>query len=609
MPEGKERLEDRVAQVEKELSALALRVEELTAALESGKTIEPTERSVSAEKRAPAEASEKVMDWVGRLSLLQRVSTLCFLLVVALLLRTVTDNEIIDQQVGSLLGMLYAAGLIGWGWFLYRRQSPLAPVFSVCGALLVFAIVLETHEHYEALPTVPAYFLLTAAGVAMALISHFYRVALPVFVGTLGMSLAGVALGFPAPIFSFLTVLVLVANALGTFATRLQRCTWLRWILLIVTVLMVQVWSFRLGIFLTRMPDGELPFSVSGFFPALVIFGIFFLGIAIAGILGRITERISRFDLMLPVINAVWIFAAASYVVGVGMGSEVGLGVVGVLAALAHFGVAWWFHRRGGEGAPGVNSFAVAGAVLLVMSLSMALGSDLIALAILSAVALGMAYVSRICRSGGIRMTSYLMQVYAGGALVMLLQTSEAAAPSAVGAAASAALAAMAFWHYLWARKYPPSLESKVFSRFDSKDRSATVVLVTALVSGFFTLRVGVYQALDLTLSGQQLVAAFSAGESVLINLSAAVLMCYAFARRNKEVRNVAIMVTVIGGLKVFLLDLFGLEGIPVVASVFSFGVAAFLESFALSRWQRIDTLRVSKWEPPEGNEVAEKSK
>jgi hypothetical protein len=34
-----------------------------------------------------------------------------------------------------------------------------------------------------------------------------------------------------------------------------------------------------------------------------------------------------------------------------------------------------------------------------------------------------------------------------------------------------------------------------------------------------------------------------------------------------------------------------------------SFGVTAFLESFALSRWQKIDLLRVSKYprEPEEG--------
>jgi hypothetical protein len=79
--------------------------------------------------------------------------------------------------------------------------------------------------------------------------------------------------------------------------------------------------------------------------------------------------------------------------------------------------------------------------------------------------------------------------------------------------------------------------------------------------------------------------------------------MCFAFARRDKQVRNVAILITLIGAGKVFLLDLFSMRGVPIVASLLSFGVTAFLESFALSRWQRIDALRVSKFphEPDEG--------
>jgi hypothetical protein len=119
---------------------------------------------------------------------------------------------------------------------------------------------------------------------------------------------------------------------------------------------------------------------------------------------------------------------------------------------------------------------------------------------------------------------------------------------------------------------------------------------MASLLGGFFVLRVGVYQAIVGLIPGEEISPVFSSAQTVIINLSAAVLMCFAFMRRNKEVRNVAILVTIIGGVKVFMIDLFGLAGVPVVVSVLSFGVAASLESFALSRWQRIDMLRVSKW-------------
>jgi hypothetical protein len=63
--------------------------------------------------------------------------------------------------------------------------------------------------------------------------------------------------------------------------------------------------------------------------------------------------------------------------------------------------------------------------------------------------------------------------------------------------------------------------------------------------------------------------------------------MLFAYFRHNKEVRNVAILITLVGAVKVFLYDLLGAHGIPLVASVFTFGLAAAIESVALGRWQK----------------------
>lgn len=601
MSDQRDSLERRVDEIEAQVNALSRKVDALTALLKMADLSSSTGPKAETPPIAPAEASERVLAWVGQASLLQRLATICFLMVVALILRTVTDNNIIDQQVGSLLGMTYASVLIALGWHLYRRSNPLAPVFAVSGALLMFLIVLETHEHFESLPTVPAYVILTFTGAAMAAISHLFRVALPVFVGALGMSLAGVALDFPHPVFPYLVVLLLVANILGAFATRLQRCTWLRGILLAVTLFMMLVWAFRLGTLLTGAAPEELPFSVAGFFPAVVGFGLAYLIMATMGILGRITERVSKFDYILPTINAVWSFAVARYAVNAGLGDVTVLGIAGVAAALGHLGVAYWLGSRNLEGARGTNSLTLAGAILLLMALPAATGSKLMGLMLLSAAAFGLAVLSRIWRSGGVRLTSYLAQIYACGALALLLRVTEMKDPSLVGAAASGALACIALGHYLWARNYYPPRESVLFTRFDKNDRSAAILLLASLVSGFFTLRVGLYQALLQTVPGEELAPAFACTQTVLINVSAAVLMCVAFARRNKEIRNVAILVTILGGGKVFLVDLFGIRGLPVVVSVLSFGLAAAIESFALTRWQRLDMLRVSKW-PREEN-------
>ena len=108
-----------------------------------------------------------------------------------------------------------------------------------------------------------------------------------------------------------------------------------------------------------------------------------------------------------------------------------------------------------------------------------------------------------------------------------------------------------------------------------------------ALVCGFFTIRVGIYQILELNMAGEQMEAAFSSAQTLMINLTAVVLMGYAFFRGDREIRNLAILVMLIGGVKVFFFDLFNFGGLAVVVCVFSFGIAALLASYTLSRWQR----------------------
>ena len=78
-------------------------------------------------------------------------------------------------------------------------------------------------------------------------------------------------------------------------------------------------------------------------------------------------------------------------------------------------------------------------------------------------------------------------------------------------------------------------------------------------------------------------------GQTVIVNFAAAGLLLYSFGRRDKELRNVAIFVAIVGAGRVFLLDLFGLRGVPLVASVFSFGLGIMLISVALSRWQKLE--------------------
>ncbi len=198
----------RVEELTARIQALTETVDQLSARLSqsSSATVDSTppasDTPVEKEFMDLSLVTEEILDWAGKSSLLPRISTLCFLLVVALGLRTLTDNNIIETLLGSALGMGYAALLILTGWFGYARGNPLAPVFAACGAALMAIIVVETHTRFQSLPLVPAYLTLMATGVGTALISYRYNVLAPISFGTLGMCLAGAAMGLPRSSFS-----------------------------------------------------------------------------------------------------------------------------------------------------------------------------------------------------------------------------------------------------------------------------------------------------------------------------------------------------------------------------------------------------------------------
>src|SRR5512143_3826454 len=355
----------------------------------------------------PDSLSDEVIRWASRASLFPRLATLCFLMVVALILRTITDNGIVNPLLGMGLGMGYAAALMVAGWYLYRRSSSLAPVFVACGAILISSIVVETHARFGSLPLVPAYWTLMATGAAMASVSRQFSVFLPVSVGTLGMCLAGAAIDYPDPFFPYLFMVLLTANLLGYYAGTLRRCGWLRWTVLLVTLAMFLLWGMRLAAVAARKSDPAPTLAPGWFLPVLAVVSVAFLTIALLGIVRSHREQVSVFDYCLPTINAVGSYLAAGAVVSEADGSALALSLVAILFALLHFGAAFWLAMRNIEGVPGTNSFVVAGSALLGLALPVALGSGLAAAPVLAAAAVGVAVLSDRWGSGAIRATSY----------------------------------------------------------------------------------------------------------------------------------------------------------------------------------------------------------
>lgn len=574
-------LEAKIEDLNNQLATLSLRVEQLELAMSSGTL--PAAPSEPA-KPAKTKTGNRLLQLMGGSSLLPRIAALCFLLVVALGLRTLTDSGTLDPQIGSILGMVYAAGLAFAGWFRYEKKSALAPVFSISGGLLMFSIVLESHARFESIPAELAYITLAATGIGLALTSYLQRVSLPILVGTFGMCLSSVAIDWPAPFFPYLALVLWLSNILAFFATRLKRCSWLRWVTLVATLFMLMLWRTKLGKFVTFGGDLQANLAPGWIYPITLLLSGTLLAIALIGILRSGEERISKFDLTLPLINVLW----AHWFVRYPVENLSFFGGISTLVAIGHLGLAWYLSRRKLYRAPGTNAFTLAGAALLCVSLPDLFGSMVYALPLLSALALGINLMSARWGSGGMRATAYMLQIFVTLCLTWFLGGAGVSDHFIDGLAVSAICGLLGLAHYRYCRKTSPPEESVLFSRFDRLDRSAVLVLLAGLADGYFMTMVLVYQGL-LRYPDVQLAPAFASIQSVSINGAATVIMSLALAWRNKELRNVAILITIIGGAKVFLGDMLSISGLGLVVSVFSFGMAASLESYALSRWQKVE--------------------
>jgi hypothetical protein len=582
-------LEIHVEQIALQVAALTRKVDALSAKVDLYRHgVRPIMTGSAPGDDEFPDPSEALLSWVGRSSLLQRLSTLCFLLVVALVLRTITDNGMINLQLGSLIGMSYAAALMFLGWRRYRKSNPLAPIFITCGTVLMFTIVVEAHARFEALPSVPAYILLMLTGLITAVISYIHRAPAPVAIGNLGMCLAGAAIDYPSPFFPYLGIVLLTANLLGYFTARTQKYSWLRWVLLLVTLFMINLWGIKLGMILLGGEEPPRILAPAWFLPLLTLFTGTYMITAFFGILRSRPGKISKFELALPTINAAWVFTLARYVVSATSGSNMILGAIGVVVGAGHLTAAMWLAGRDSKGARGANAFVFAGAVLLALALPVFLGGIYLSLPVVSAVAFWAALMSDKWRSGSVRLTSYLLQIYTSATLALILFGWGTTPSFPVSAVSAGGIAGLGLMQYRWCRSRKPPDESAFFQKFDKGDFSAVTIILAALLSAFLMLRVIAHQVLAMILIPAELNNALQCSQSVIINLSAILLMFFALTHRSREVRNVAILVTLIGAVNVFLYDLFRAHGMPLVISVLSFGLATAVESVILGRWQRL---------------------
>lgn len=513
---------------------------------------------------------------------LSATATVSFLLVVALILRTAADSGVINQQIGVFVGLAYAFSLFALEHFRYLRARRAVSVYSTCGAILIFAIVLENRVGLEATFSPLAYVILAASLVAMVTLGIRHAVPTFVAVGALGASVAGIALRFPEPVFPLLAALLLLANASLYFGARAPRSRWMGWTMLAITVFFWVMWAFKLTAAYRQdvQPAGFI--AQHWFLPVLSIFAAYYLGLSVAASM-RSDAAQCRFELALPVMTIAWAYPIARSVVMARYERDDVIGVAGIAVGLAMTLLALWLGRQEGSGRRAATSFVLAALLASSVALRAALQSLSGALVLWCLIGLLTAVLSWKWKSGLLRIVSYVFQLYAcavaifgdGVFALQPLSWSHVGAPLI--------MSVLCFLHYRWCHLRPPLGHGVVFHADNPNDPASVVPLVVALACAFAALRIPWYAWSTHVATTNT----FHCGQSVFLNGMAVALAAIAARTKDSNLLGVACLIALVGAGKVLGYDFFQISGLPLVLSVFSFGMAAALGALIWKRWQR----------------------
>jgi hypothetical protein len=467
---------------------------------------------------------------------------------------------------------------------MVSRKKTLGPIFTICGALLMFALVIETHARFTAYTSVTAYSILLFTMLPLAIMGKRYQRLLFYGVGILGASCAALAIDFPTPFFPHLALFLFAANVIA-FSCEYQKTGRIQIILYTMTVPFWFLWAFRLHAQLGAKGEILPTLALSWFLPVTLLSILTLMGFSVYTSF-RKGDSLIAFDISLPTVNVLWLYPVCSLVVIPWLGDGHLLGYAGLALSMLHFVVAWSifkFSRQGGGA--GICAYVFAGGALMVMSTLSAVDNILLALPFLGLVAVMLSLASQTCEIGGIRLTSYLLQCVATFLGIAYGAFLPGSSTPVLIFSVTCFLAVMSAFQYHWSRTHPINCRIGFFAQFDPRDISAVALLFTALIDGFYMVQLVTYMLLAAFIAdpGNALVGT----QSIIINVGAMGLMTFGLLKKNREILYTAIGVVAIGAVKSIGYDLFTIHGIPLVLSVFSFGAAAAVGSMVFSRWSQ----------------------
>jgi len=569
-----------------ELAALRRRVDELVgrvSALEAG-------QAATAETTPFGESLDVSGDglgfsgWLSGGFVLQKLAALSFILVVALLLRTVSDYGYVNLGVGTILGLAYVTVLVTIGFRLYQQRRPLAPVFAGGGFLLLFAIVVESLNRFAILSTTSAGLILLAALVVGSFMGIRFTAPRLLSVAVIGVAVAGLAGNFPRVVFPAAGGLLLVANLVAALADRRGISRGLKWWVTLLSLLFWALWAFKIAM-AWRQGQALEPFYSGWYLPLLLLFGVFHLVVSVERFFQ--SDKFTAYEAVLPSLNMMLLFLAGRVLVVKVWEAGTLFGALALALAGLHVLLGWRLSLRNDGRCGATGGAMVAGALMLALGLPQLLGGLAWAIPGLAMVAYGLARLSGRCDSAVIRVLSYLYQFLGlsvgvvGGVLISARDGQLLAS-----LASALALGVFSLAQYRWCRRHPPPANNLFFS-LDDRDHAAVVLLLCGL-GGFYFLGALLLDNIATSVLSDP-ANTIRCGRSLLINLGVLVLLLLGSRHRLPELLWVAVTLAVIGALKIFFGDLFKGSGLPLVLSVLSFGVVAATGSVLMGKWQKSD--------------------
>jgi len=590
-PANAEGLPERISLLEQRLTAMNLRLTSLEASL--GREY-PREEYYPAQGktdfRLPGE--EGVWAWLGRNAVLPRVAAVCFMLVFALLLRTVTDNGWIGPGSGTAMGLAYVSLLLVGGWRQYAAGRNLAPVFVACGLLLLFSIIAESRFHFTVLPAWLGAALLCLAAAATLAMALRYRAPAILWLSGCGATIVIFVLDFPNISFPAAALIIILALAAAVRAAEDGLGKGLRWLLLLAVFFLFSIWGYKLVHALKQLAGNEplpaLPPEIfaAWFAPLLLLFLVFLFAWPVRRLL-----RGLDFDLffhLLPMAGAGLLLIGGRVLLDGWLNEPFFTGLLALAAALAILVlIGFRLRKRQPDKASGVASFGSSAALLLFAALPLLTGNFASAQIIQPLLFIALLVFAQKVGSGNLRLLAAFLAltVMASGLLAGVYAGQQASGPASWLAAASAGAAGL--YAYFWCRRNPAP-ENGFFLAADPGDYTALVYLLHGLLGLYFLASLGL-NALLAGLTAEP--ASLACARSILINIGAAMLIAWgAMLRRTKEIAATGIVIALIGGGKVFFSDLLNAQGLPLALSVSSFGALAALCSVVLSNWQGISS-------------------